>query len=479
MSTSNYFVDANDVAFDGLDNNSFWGSGGVVRVVQDGAGGTNGVFHYGSGTAVMPSESYNGANYWVDITFDALNAPVNSAPVITSAAALTSPENRLTAGTITATDANVNPLTYAIVGGADAARFTIDAQTGVLRFVSAPNYEAPADAGANNVYDLTVSVSDGIAPAVTQAITVTVTDRAENGITGSNVFGSTDAPTTTETTDPTDYELGMRFTANAAGTITELRYFRGAADASDTDTRVLNLWNAAGVLLGSVTVSSAAGESGWQVGTLSAPIAIQAGATYVVSYGTTQNYAVTANYFTTAHSGPDGVLTAGVASGVFADGTPGAFPTATYNASNYWADVTFVPNSALELGPGHHLGRGADLAGEPADRRHDHRDRRQRQPAHLRDRRRGRRRALHHRRPDRAAALRHRAELRGPGRRGRQQRLRPDRQRQRRHRAGGDPGDHRHRHRPGRERHRLERVRHRPRRRRRPRQPTRPTTSSA
>ena len=179
---------------------------------------------------------------------------------------------------------------------------------------------------------------------MTQAITVSVTDRAENG-TGSNVFGSTDAPTTTETTDPTDYELGMRFTANAAGSITELRYFRGAADANDTDTRVLNLWSAAGVLLGSVTVTSAAGESGWQVGTLSAPIAIQAGATYVVSYGTTQNYAATANYFTTAHSGPDGVLTAGVASGVFADGTPGVFPTASYNASNYWADVTFVPVS--------------------------------------------------------------------------------------------------------------------------------------
>ena len=143
----------------------------------------------------------------------------------------------------------------------------------------------------------------------------------------------------------------MRFTANAAGTITELRYFRGAADASDTDTRVLNLWNAAGVLLGSVTVTSTAGESGWQVGTLSAPIAIQAGATYVVSYGTTQNYAVTANYFATAHSGPDGVLTAGVASGVFADGTPGAFPTATYNASNYWADVTFVPGTANNSAP--------------------------------------------------------------------------------------------------------------------------------
>ena len=304
------------------------------------AGVASGVFAVGT-PGVFPTATYNASNYWVDVTF----IP-NSAPVITSAAALTSPENRPTAGTITATDADGNPLTYAIAGGADAALFTIDAQTGLLRFVSAPNYEAPADTGANNVYDLTVSVSDGIAPAVTQAITVSVTDRDENG-TGSNVFGSTDAPAATETTDPTDYELGMRFTANAAGTITELRYFRGAADASDTDTRVLNLWNAAGVLLGSVTVTSAAGESGWQVGTLSAPIAIQAGATYVVSYGTTQNYAYTANYFTTAHSGPDGVLTAGATSGVFADGTPGVFPTATYNSSNYWVDVTF--NEAAQI----------------------------------------------------------------------------------------------------------------------------------
>ena len=143
----------------------------------------------------------------------------------------------------------------------------------------------------------------------------------------------------------------MRFTANAAGSITELRYFRSEADADDTDTRVLNLWNAAGVLLGSVTVSSAVGESGWQVGNLSAPIAVQAGATYVVSYGTTQNYVATANYFTTAHSGPDGVLTADVSSGVFAPGTPGVFPTESYNSSNYWVDVTFTEGTVNNSAP--------------------------------------------------------------------------------------------------------------------------------
>ena len=304
---------------------------------------------FATGPGAFPTASYNATNYWADVTFVPTIA-TNSAPVITSGVAFTSPENRSLVTTITATDANANPLSYAIAGGADAALFTIDAQTGLLRFVSNPNYEAPADADANNVYDLTVSVSDGIAPPVTQAITVSVTDRAENG-SGSSVFNSTDEPPTIVTTDQGDYELGMRFTASAAGSITELRYFRGAADANDTDTRVLNLWNAAGVLLGSVTVSSTPGESGWQVGALSAPIAIVAGETYVVSYGTTQNYAATANYFNTAHSGPDGVLTAGVASGVFAAGAPGAFPTASYNATNYWADVTFVPTIVNNSAP--------------------------------------------------------------------------------------------------------------------------------
>ena len=51
--------------------------------------------------------------------------------------------------------------TYSLVGGADLALFAINASTGVLTFVAAPNFEAPTDAGANNVYDVTVQVSDG------------------------------------------------------------------------------------------------------------------------------------------------------------------------------------------------------------------------------------------------------------------------------------------------------------------------------
>ncbi len=157
------------------------------------------------------------------------------------------------------------------------------------------------------------------------------------------MFGSGDFPTRTVTTaeDTNDYELGMRFSAIEAGTITQLRYYRGSADAGDTDVRTLNLWTAGGVLLGSVTVTSAPGQAGWQIGTLATPIAIAANTAYIVSYGTLQNYAFSNNFFATGDTSPTGTLVAPVGAGTFSQ-TPGTVPTTTVN-SNYWVDVAFTP----------------------------------------------------------------------------------------------------------------------------------------
>jgi|KBSSwiStaDraftv2_1062776.scaffolds.fasta_scaffold107655_3 serralysin len=44
--------------------------------------------------------------------------------------------------------------TYSIVGGADAARFSINSTIGVLSFVAARDYELPSGIGGNNVYDV-------------------------------------------------------------------------------------------------------------------------------------------------------------------------------------------------------------------------------------------------------------------------------------------------------------------------------------
>lgn len=106
---------------------------------------------------------------------------INDAPVITSngagpTASINAAENQTAVTTVTATDVDAGASqTYSIIGGADQAKFAIDSSTGVLTFVTAPNFEAPGDAGANNVYDVTVQVSDG-ALTDTQAIAVTVTN---------------------------------------------------------------------------------------------------------------------------------------------------------------------------------------------------------------------------------------------------------------------------------------------------------------
>lgn len=99
--------------------------------------------------------------------------PANTAPIFGSAASVSVVEN--TAASFyqaTSTDAQNDPITYSIAGGADAARFTITS-SGHLNFVSPPNYDLPNDADENNVYLVRILASDGKAStALDLAITV-------------------------------------------------------------------------------------------------------------------------------------------------------------------------------------------------------------------------------------------------------------------------------------------------------------------
>ncbi len=98
-------------------------------------------------------------------------------PVITTASTANFAENATgTVIDVNATDADLpaQTLTFSITGGADAAKFAINASTGIVTFLSSPNFEAPTDAGADNVYNLQVTASDGTRTTA-QNIAVTVT----------------------------------------------------------------------------------------------------------------------------------------------------------------------------------------------------------------------------------------------------------------------------------------------------------------
>jgi len=114
---------------------------------------------------------------------------VNEAPTITSngggeAAAVSIAENTTAVTTVTATDPDAaSTLTFSIAGGVDAAKFAIDATTGALSFITAPDFEVPTDAGGDNTYDVVVQVSDG-SLIDTQVIAIAVTNVAGVTLTG-------------------------------------------------------------------------------------------------------------------------------------------------------------------------------------------------------------------------------------------------------------------------------------------------------
>ena len=159
------------------------------------------VVNNGNGTyTITPTANYNGT---VNLSYSVTDghggtapasqrftlAAVNDAPTITSdggnaTAAVKVAENMTAVTTVNAIDPDAAAaLSFSIAGGTDAAKFTINALTGALAFISAPNFEAPTDSGANNVYDVIVKVSDG-SLTDTQSIAVTVTDVLNETIVG-------------------------------------------------------------------------------------------------------------------------------------------------------------------------------------------------------------------------------------------------------------------------------------------------------
>ena len=111
------------------------------------------------------------------------DAPVISSDGGSSTASVNVAENTTAVTTVTSTDVDGGTASYSISGGADAAKFSINSSTGVLTFVSAPDFESPTDVGADNVYNVQVTVSDGVGGTDSQDISVTVADLDEFDVT--------------------------------------------------------------------------------------------------------------------------------------------------------------------------------------------------------------------------------------------------------------------------------------------------------
>ena len=126
--------------------------------------------------------------------------------------------------TFTAEDPEGEPITWS-VSGDDSEDFSIE--NGVLRFKEAPDFEAPADAGTNNMYAVTVQASDGgVGTTATEEVTIEVTNVDEPGtVTLSTLQPQVDVVITATLDDPDN---------ETANTIT-WQWYRGSSPITGAD----------------------------------------------------------------------------------------------------------------------------------------------------------------------------------------------------------------------------------------------------
>ncbi len=146
------------------------GSGGY----HFGGGGGGGSYNNGSSQTNLAGS--NNATGYVTITLT--SSPDTTAPTFTSSSTFSAAENIATSATA-ATIRVSESATVTISSGSDAARFNItrsETNTAIIKFNVSPDFEAPADVGGNNVYEITLTATDAANNAGTQSITITVTD---------------------------------------------------------------------------------------------------------------------------------------------------------------------------------------------------------------------------------------------------------------------------------------------------------------
>jgi hypothetical protein len=104
-------------------------------------------------------------------------------PLISSATAVNMPENQPAVIDIQTTDPSGftegSGLTYSLAGGADVSRFSIAANSGLLSFTTAPDFEAPTDANTDNHYEVTVMVTNSGGKTGVQSFVAAVTNVVE------------------------------------------------------------------------------------------------------------------------------------------------------------------------------------------------------------------------------------------------------------------------------------------------------------
>ncbi|MFC8682211.1 DUF4082 domain-containing protein [Microbacterium ureisolvens] len=278
----------------------------------------NGRFRYGTG-GVMPTTSWNSANYFADVEFVRDTGP--TVTVDSSVPAKNAVDVAITTDVkVTLKDdpgSRAVAITLAGPGGAVAGSSTYD--SGAKRITFDPTERL----AAATVYTVTVT-SDGAAVDSWSLTTAPATQ---------TLFGTATPRSTVPDTDPV--EVGTRFQVAEPGEVTAIRFYKGTGA---TGAHRGTLWDGAGNPLAQVDFVNET-ASGWQRAELAEPVAIEPGTVYTVSYfAPSGRYAYTPSYF--AQEQTVGFITApATTNGRFLYSPTGGFPVTSFNATAYFVDA--------------------------------------------------------------------------------------------------------------------------------------------
>jgi hypothetical protein len=316
---------------------------GLASAVTNGpltAQASGGVYAYGA-TSTFPSNSFGATNYWVDAVFTTSSgtfSPVVSSNTPTSG----STGNPVTVAPTATFSQAVVPSSVSFTlkdasGNTAAGAVSFDSTDTVATFTPTSNLSA------NTTYTATVSGAQTSSGA-TMSGPFSWTFTTAGSQCPCSIWPSTATPSVASGSDTVPINLGVQFTPSTNGWITGIRFYKGS---TNTGTHTGDLWSSSGALLGQVTFTGES-ASGWQEADFSAPVAVTAGTTYVASYFAPHGgYSYDSAAFASAGV-TNGPLTVPASSavaggnGVYLYGSTPAFPTATYNATNYWVDVVFT-----------------------------------------------------------------------------------------------------------------------------------------
>lgn len=174
-----------------------------------------------------------------------------------------------------------------------------------------------------------------------------------------DAWSSSSTPVNIDSGDGSSVEVGVKFRADYNGYINGIRFYKAS---TNTGTHIGNLWTSSGTLLASATFTNET-ASGWQQVNFATPVAITANTVYVASYfAPNGHYSANPGFF--AASGLDDppihLLQNGVdgGNGVYTYSPVSTLPSSTYNSTNYWVDVVYMPSTSMPGAP-------SDLVIEP------------------------------------------------------------------------------------------------------------------